>query len=83
MKQFWRWYAVYVLVLLAIFCITVHFCSQPESQSQAIGSIVNKYEADGKYFVEIQAKITADEYIGYDIGDNYSIKEVSHNGIKD
>lgn len=78
MKQFWRYYAVYVLVLLAVFCIAIHFCSQPEPQSQAVGSIVNKYEADGKYFVEIQSEITADEYIGYDIGDDYSIKEKKH-----
>lgn len=75
MKQFWRYYALYVLVLFVILCISIPFCSQPEPEPQVVGSIVNKYEADGKYFVEIQAEITADEYIGYDIEDDYSIKE--------
>lgn len=78
MKQFWRYYAMYVLVLFVIFCIAIPFCNQPEPQPQAVGSIVNKYEADGKYFVEVQTEITADQYIGYDIGDNYLIKEEKH-----
>lgn len=73
MKQFWRYYAMYILTLLAVFCIAVQFCKQ-EPGIYPIGSIVNKYESDGKYFVEIQTEITADQYIGYDIGDNYSIK---------
>lgn len=77
-KDFWRWYALYVLVLILILFLVLQYCNKSEPQPQFIGSVVDKYEANGKYFVEIQAEITADEYIGYDIGDGYSIKEEKH-----
>ena len=83
MKKFWRYYALYVFLLLCIvtyFCCAIRLCQlcRPEPQPQIVGSVVDKYEANGKYFVEIQVEITADEYIGYDIGDGYSIKEKKH-----
>ena len=31
--------------------------------------IVNKYEIDGKQFIDVQIEITPEEYIGLDIGD--------------
>lgn len=32
-------------------------------------TIVNKYEAGGKQFIDVQIEITPEEYIGLDIGD--------------
>ena len=77
-KDFWRWYVLYVLVIILALFLVLQFCNKSEPEPEVVGSIVNKYEVDGKYFVEIQAEITADDYIGYDIGDNYSIKEKKH-----
>lgn len=74
-KDFWRWYALYVLVLILILFLVLQFCNKSELQPQVVGSVVDKYEANGKYFVEIQTEITADEYIGYDIGDGYTIRK--------
>ena len=33
--------------------------------------IVDKYEADGKCYIQTCIEITPEEYIGYDIGDEY------------
>lgn len=33
--------------------------------------IVNKYEGDGKQFIDVQIEVTPEEYIGLDIGDDY------------
>lgn len=37
--------------------------------------IVDKYEADGKCYIQTWIKITPEEYIGYDIGDEYKEKQ--------
>ena len=34
-------------------------------------TIWDKYEYEDRYFVLIEKEITVDEYIGYDIGDEY------------
>lgn len=72
-KKFWKAYILYVVVLLAVLFAALHFLGQSE-ESQAVGRIVNKYEKDGKCFVEVQIEITPEEYIGYDIGDEYTTK---------
>lgn len=35
------------------------------------GPIIDKYESEGKCLIEVQVEIDPDEYIGYDIGDDY------------
>lgn len=72
-KKFWKAYILYVVVLLAILFAALHFLSQSE-ESQTVWRIVNKYEKDGKCFVEVQIEISPEEYIGYDIGDDYTAK---------
>lgn len=37
--------------------------------------IVDKYEADGKCYIQTWIEITPEEYIGYDIGDEYEVKK--------
>ena len=37
--------------------------------------IVDKYEADGKCYIQTWIEITPEEYIGYDIGDEYKEKQ--------
>ena len=37
--------------------------------------IVDKYEAEGKCYIQTWIEITPEEYIGYDIGDEYQIRE--------
>lgn len=72
-KKFWKAYILYVIVLLAVLFTALYFLGQSE-ESQPVGGIVNKYEEDGKCFVEVQVEITPEEYIGYDIGDDYTTK---------
>lgn len=70
-KKFWKAYILYVVVLLAVLFAALHFLGQSE-ESQTVGGIVNKYEEDGKCFVEVQIEISPEKYIGYDIGDDYT-----------
>lgn len=37
--------------------------------------IVDKYEAEGKCYIQTWIEITPEEYIGYDIGDEYKEKQ--------
>lgn len=37
--------------------------------------IIDKYEADGKCYIQTWIEITPEEYIGYDIGDEYKEKQ--------
>ena len=69
----WKARILYVVILLTILFAALHFLGQPE-ESQMVGEIVNKYEENGKCFVEVQIEITPEEYIGYDIGDDYTAK---------
>lgn len=72
-KKLWKAYTLYVVILLAILFTALHFLGQSE-ESQVVGGIVNKYEKDGKCFVEVQVEVFPEEYIGYDVGDEYTIK---------
>ena len=48
--------------------IVIHNVIKPDPASYWI---TNKYEYNGHYYVDIQVEISADDYIGYDIGDEY------------
>lgn len=56
------------LILLAIALMILTACTQSEPTAYPI---VDKYEHDGKCYVEIVVEITPEEYIGYDVGDEY------------
>lgn len=43
-------------------------CSKDEPTTYPI---VDKYEHNGKCYVEIVVEISPEEYIGYDVGDEY------------
>lgn len=34
--------------------------------------IVDKYEHNGKHYIAIEREVTPEEYIGYDVGDEYA-----------
>ncbi len=72
-KKLWKAYILYVAIVLTILFTALHFLGQSE-ESQPVGRVVNKYEEDGKCLIEIQIEITPEEYIGYDIGDNYTVE---------
>ena len=58
------------LFIIAIVVIigSLVMCGKPDPASYWITS---KYEYNGHYYVDIQVEISADDYIGYDIGDEY------------
>lgn len=35
-------------------------------------SIIDKYESDGRCYLNLEVEVTPEEYIGYDIGDEYT-----------
>ena len=72
-RKFWLAYVIYVVLLIGIGALALKLCKPPEPQ--AIGSVVDKYEGEGKCFIEVQVEITPEEYIGYDIGDKYSQRD--------
>lgn len=39
------------------------------TENQTTYQITNKYEYNGHYYVNVQVEIDANDYIGYDIGD--------------
>lgn len=47
-------------------------CTQSEPTAYPI---VDKYEHDGKCYLAIEIEISPEEYIGYDIGDEYGVTE--------
>lgn len=60
------------LILLAIALMTLTACSKSEPTTYPI---VDKYEHGGKCYLAIEVEISPEEYIGYDIGDEYGVTE--------
>lgn len=58
---------LFIIAIVVIIGSLVIF-SKPDPASYLI---TNKYEYNGHYYVDIQVEISADDYIGYDIGDEY------------
>ena len=58
---------LFIIAIVVIIGSLVIF-SKPDLASYWI---TNKYEYNGHYYVDIQVEISADDYIGYDIGDEY------------
>ena len=42
---------------------------KPEAKTYPI---VDKYEHNGKHYIAIEREVTPEEYIGYDVGDDYA-----------
>ena len=57
------------LILLAIALMTLTACEKDE---QTAYPIVDKYEHNGKHYIAIEREVTPEEYIGYDVGDDYA-----------
>lgn len=62
-----------VLAICAI-ALTNVFLSKPQQDLKY--GITDKYELQGKLYIDIQIEVSPEEYIGYDIGDEYEfVKE--------
>ena len=61
------------LVICAV-ALTDVFLSKPQQDLKY--GITDKYELQGKLYINIQIEVSPEEYIGYDIGDEYEfVKE--------
>lgn len=60
------------LILIALMLMMFTACSQSEPTTYPI---VDKYEHGGKCYLAIEIEISPEEYIGYDIGDDYGVTE--------
>lgn len=58
-----------LLILLAIALMMLTACSKSEPTTYPI---VDKYEHDGKHYIAIEREVTPEEYIGFDVGDDYA-----------
>lgn len=61
-------YAITIGLMVLMCLITFIVIKQSDPQNYPI---VDKYEHDGKCYVEIVVEISPEEYIGYDVGDEY------------
>lgn len=77
MKNKWILFCFCALLSISVAAITWvildswHYANPDPEVMQ----IVDKYEADGKYYIQTWIEITPEEYIGYDIGDEYEEKQ--------
>jgi hypothetical protein len=62
---------LYIIALVVIIGSLVRSVAIFNKTDPASYWITNKYEYNGHYYVDIQVEISADDYIGYDIGDEY------------
>ena len=51
----------------------IHFCKLQNSQELQTYTIVDKHEAGERCFVEVQIEVSPEEYIGYEIGDEFAV----------
>ena len=67
-----RWIAIGMILGFLLFsCISYIY-----NKTDPYTSIVNdKYENDGHHYISIEKEVTPEEYIGYDIGDDYILEE--------
>lgn len=57
-----------LIILMASLFIFTGCRAEEESHGYYI---IDKYEYDGKQFLLVEIEISAEEYIGYEIGDEY------------
>ena len=62
-----------MIVSLIILLIGLSCCVQSSVKTL---HVVDKYESNGKCFLLLEIETTSEEYIGYDIGDDYEITEM-------
>ena len=60
------------LILLAIALMMLTACSKSEPTAYPI---VDKYEHGGKCYLAIEVEVSPEEYIGYDVGDEFEAIE--------
>ena len=60
-----------VSVAYAVFTPETPVKSAPSTPK--ICPVLNKNEANGKYYLEVAIEVSGEEYIGYDVGDDYTL----------
>ena len=60
------------LILLAIALMMLTACTKSEPTTYPI---VDKYEHNGKCYLAIEIEVSPEEYIGYDVGDEYERRD--------
>lgn len=75
---------IYIIMMITqIICLLLltggafhkYIKTEIKTEAPETRQIVNKYEADGKCYIQTWIEITPEEYIGYDIGDEYKEKQ--------
>lgn len=78
-----KWYdnlivAILVTLLINIAAVGVARLYQkntePQPQKKA-GQVVDKFMAGDKHFLQLTIAVSPEEYIGYDIGDEYEVQK--------
>lgn len=71
-----------ILMITQIICLLLltggalhKYIKTEKTEAPETRQIVDKYEADGKCYIQTWIEITPEEYIGYDIGDEYKEKQ--------
>lgn len=59
---------------LLLFIMIVLILVSCAKQGPKYYPIVDKYEVKDKHYLVLSVEVTPEEYIGYDIGDDYEVK---------
>lgn len=65
------WVMLICLFLTFAIVISVSVTHRAEKTYQ----VIDKYESENKCYVIVPIEVTPEEYIGYDIGDEYEVSE--------
>lgn len=66
---------IFLLNIIAIgLILAVVMVSKTPQKTAKICPVLNKTEANGKYYLEVALEVSGEEYIGYDVGDDYALE---------
>ena len=60
-----------LILFINIFILVVFILAGLINEDPIICSIVDKYEYEDQCYLQIEVEVSPEEYIGYDIGDEY------------
>lgn len=73
-----EWIAIILLTIsMALFLVGVVHVTDTEDEPKTIppNGVVEKFERNGKCYLKVVFEVTPDEYITYDVGDEYGRTE--------
>lgn len=71
MNNDWRINVVLFFIAVVIAFTTAHIVGRKQPTTQAY-PIIDKYEIKDKHYIAVEVEVSPEEYIGYEVGDDYA-----------